>query len=124
MGTTQDRPGAAVSGGCPPWCVVLHEEDDDGAGRRHTSASLAVPVRELDAGGDGTPPLFGEPDPDDGSGERTVTTDLAVCLHRLDGAPTTWLYAGDGTDQVLELTVDSWHRLVPAVDRLLDLART
>ncbi|MBD3778638.1 MAG: hypothetical protein IE923_05160 [Micrococcales bacterium] len=123
MGTTQDRPGRTVAGGCPTWCVVLHEDDDEGATRRHASASLSVPVRELRAGGDESPPLFGELDPDDGHGERTATTDLAVCLHRRDGAPTTWLYAGDGTEQVLELTVESWHRLVPALDRLLDLAR-
>jgi thioester reductase-like protein len=33
------------------------------------------------------------------------------------------VYVGDGAEQALELTVDSWRRLVPALDRVLDLAR-
>jgi hypothetical protein len=92
--------------------VVLHGPHDDEGDRRHVSASLAVPARQLRTGGDAGPPLFGEPDPDD-----------AVCLHRRVGAPTTWVYVGDGAEQALELTVDSWRRLVPALDRVLDLAR-
>lgn len=122
MGSTEDRPRWQVEE-CPPWCVVLHGPHDDEGERRHVSASLAVPARQLRTSGAAGPPLFGEPDPDDGHGERTATTDLAVCLHRLDGGPTTWVYVGDGAEQSLELTVDSWRRLVPALDRVLDLAR-
>ncbi len=122
MARNQEGPVRPAEG-CPAWCVVLHGAEDEAGDRRHVSASLAVPARMLRAGAV-DPPLFGEPDPDDGSGERTATADLAVCLHRRDGAPSTWVYVGDGSEQALELTVDSWHRLVPALDRVLDRARS
>lgn len=124
MGRDDDRPAWQVEE-CPAWCVVLHTTDDHESDRRHVSASLSVPVRELRPA-DAAPPVVGEPDlsgPDDGPGDRTVATELAVCLQRRDGGPTTWVYVGDGTHQALELSADSWHRLLPALDRVLDLAR-
>lgn len=124
MGQSDDRPAWQVEA-CPAWCVVLHAEDDFESDRRHMSASLSVPARELRAAS-AAPPGVGEadlPGPDDGAGDRTVSTELAVCLQRRDGAPTTWVYVGDGTHQALELSADSWHRLLPALDRVLDLAR-
>jgi len=104
--------------------VVLHAEDDLEGDRRHMSASLSVPARELRAAS-AAPPAAGTavPDPDDGPDDRVVATELAVCLQRRDGAPTTWVYVGDGTHQALELSTGSWRRLLPALDRVLDLAR-
>lgn len=128
MGRSDDRPAWQVEE-CPSWCVVLHAEDDLAGDRRHMSASLSVPARELRAPSaepSAEPPAVDGtalPDPDDGPGDRVVATELAVCLQRRDGAPTTWVYVGDGTHQALELSTGSWHRLLPALDRVLDMAR-
>jgi hypothetical protein len=124
--------------------VVLHAEDDLEGDRRHMSTSLSVPARELRAvpavpvvpvvpevpevlpppgGGPAVPVALAVPDPDEGPRDRVVATELAVCLQRRDGAPTTWVYVGDGTHQALELSTGSWRRLLPALDRVLDLAR-
>lgn len=124
MTTTDDRPTWQVDT-CPPWCVVLHAEDDLEGDRVHVSTSMTVPARQLLSGATrpGHAPLDevlpGSPDALD----RTAHADLAVAVHRRDGARTTWVYAGDGSVQLLELTTESWARLVPAVDRALDLAR-
>ncbi len=125
--TTDERPVWQVEA-CPAWCVVLHGPDDPVRDREHVSASLAVPARQLLQGPRAVPSPFAEPDaPPPGTGaegaDRTATTDLAVALHRRDGGPVTWLYVGDGAEQVLDLTVESWSRLVPALDRALDRAR-
>jgi hypothetical protein len=114
---------------CPTWCVVLHAEDDHASDRVHVSASMSVPARLLVGGAGSSPPpgLDVEPGGPAGSPEtldRTAQADLAVAVHRRDGARTTWVYAGDGSVQLLELTAESWARLVPALDRALDLART
>lgn len=128
MTTERDRPSWQAEP-CPPWCVVLHAQDDHPRDRTHVSASMSVPARQL-LGGDGTRVSpFADPEPAAAPGgaeahDRTATTDLAVCVHRRDGAATTWLYVGDGAVQHLELTAESWHRLVPAVDRALDLVRS
>lgn len=124
MGHSDDRPAWQVEA-CPPWCVVLHAEDDLEGDRRHMSASLSVPARELRPASAEPTPVDGTalPDPDDGPDDRVVATELAVCLQRRDGAPTTWIYVGDGTHQALELSTGSWRRLLPALDRVLDLAR-
>lgn len=121
METSEGRPAWQVEP-CPGWCVVLHASDDHERDRKHISAALSVPVRQLRAGKAGADGLFAEPEPGTGD-EHTVSTDLAVCLHRRDGARTTWVYVGDGTDQLLELTLESVVRLMPALDRVLDLAR-
>lgn len=121
MGTSDGRPGWQAEA-CPPWCVVLHEADDPQEDRRHVSASVPVAVVQRALGRDEPPPLLGgTADPDDPEGPRLV--DLAVCLQRRDGAATTWLYVGDGERQALELCVDSWARLLPAVTRALALVR-
>lgn len=94
---------------CPSWCVVLHEQRDQPSDRRHVSASLAVPVTQLRG--------VGEPDAPEGDHARAA--DLMLCLHRAVGSRTTWIYAGDGRHQGLELSVDSWARIVPVLDRLI-----
>lgn len=122
--TTDDRPTWQVDT-CPPWCVVLHAEDDLAGDRVHVSTSMSVPARQL-LGSASRPGhaqldevLPGSPEALD----RTACADLAVAVHRRDGARTTWVYAGDGSVQLLELTAESWARLLPALDRALDLAR-
>lgn len=127
MSTTDDRPTWQVDP-CPPWCVVLHAEHDLEGDRVHVSSAMSVHARMLLGGGQAaTPPdLDVEPGGPAGSPEahdRTAHAELAVAVHRRDGARTTWVYAGDGSVQLLELTTDSWARLVPALDRALDLAR-
>ncbi len=101
------------AGPCPPWCVVVHGEDDHERDRKHMGAAHHVPVVELA-----------------GSSTRSGTTvdrgegvDLMLCLQRRDGAPDTWLYAGDGTDQMLEMGIEGWARVVPVLDRLIADAR-
>lgn len=124
MRTQDDRPTWQVEA-CPPWCVVLHAEDDHESDRVHVSTSMSVHARQLLGSSGGTPPpdveveLTGPP----GAPDRTAHADLAVAVHRRDGGRTTWVYAGDGAVQHLELSAESWGRLVPAVDRALELAR-
>ncbi|WP_282946337.1 DUF6907 domain-containing protein [Cellulomonas endometrii] len=124
MGTSDDRPHWQREH-CPPWCVVLHGQDDHERDRKHVSASLSVPVHQLLAEVGPAVSPFAEPEVTEvpGGVERTAQVDLAVALHRRDGAATTWLYVGDGAEQSLELTVESWARLVPALERALDRAR-
>jgi hypothetical protein len=98
---------------CPPWCVVLHEQCDHERDRRHVSSSLVVPVVELRG--------IGEPDPPEE--DQSVGEELALCLHRRVGSADTWLYVGDGSRQALELSPESWSRVVPALDRLVAAAR-
>ncbi|GIG25284.1 DUF6907 domain-containing protein [Cellulomonas denverensis] len=99
---------------CPPWCVVLHEVADHERDRRHVSASLSVPVLALRGVGEPLPP-----EEDEVTGE-----DLALVLHRRVGDDETWLYVGDGRNQGLELSVASWSRVVPGLDRLIAVGRT
>jgi hypothetical protein len=103
----------------------MHEQDDHERDRKHVSASLSVPVRQLLAEVGRAASPFAEPEVTTvpGGVERTAQVDLAVVLHRRDGEPTTWLYVGDGAEQLLELTVESWARLAPALDRALERAR-
>lgn|GEM_PF-1068455 len=112
---------------CPDWCVVLHAQDDDERDRTHVSASLSVPARQLLGGPGAEVSPFAEREPSGPPGspeamDSTAAADLAVCLHRRDGAPSTWVYVGDGAVQHLELSTDSWRRILPALDRVLELA--
>lgn len=99
---------------CPSWCVVIHEPEDHPRDRQHMSAMLSVPVLELRGVGESPPP----------EGDQVAGEDLAVVLHRRVGSTATWLYVGDGRRQGLELSADSWERLVPAVDRMIEWARS
>jgi hypothetical protein len=114
---------------CPDWCVVLHAQDDDVRDRSHVSTSMSVAARQLLSGPGAAVSPFAEREPAGRPGtpealDRTAAADLAVCLHRRDGARTTWVYVGDGAVQHLEMSAESWHRLMPALDRVLDLAGT
>ena len=123
---TEARPTWQVET-CPDWCVVLHAEDDHEHDRVHMSDSMSLRVRQL-LGRGGTVSPFAEADAPAPAGspealDRTAVADLAVTVHRRDGARTTWVYAGDGAVQSLELSSESWAHLLPAVDRALELAR-
>jgi len=127
VSTEQDRPTWQVEP-CPDWCVVLHAQDDDVRDRAHVSSSMSVASRQLLGGPGAAVSPFAEREPDAAPGspdalDRTAAAELAVCVHRRDGARTTWVYVGDGAVQHLELSAESWHRLMPALDRVLDLAR-
>ncbi|HEY0217336.1 MAG TPA: hypothetical protein VGC57_13185 [Cellulomonas sp.] len=114
METVEARPSWQVDP-CPSWCVVRHEPEDHQHDRKHMSTWLTVPAVELvptGAGGAAGADRAGPREEEQGA-------DLALCLHRRDGAATVWLYVGDGERQMLELTAESWSRLVPAVERLL-----
>ncbi|MEV7972352.1 hypothetical protein [Cellulomonas sp. NPDC089187] len=76
------------------------------------SASLTVPVIELRGVGETSAP----------GGEQPVAEELALSLHRMAGSTETWLYVGDGRHQALELSVGSWSRLIPALDRMVGRA--
>jgi hypothetical protein len=106
--------------------VVLHGQDDHVRDRSHMSASAGVPAQQLVGVGGGAVSPFAEPCAGAPAGtpdalDRTATTELTVCVHRRDGGRTTWVYVGDGAVQALELSAESWARLLPAVDRALDL---
>lgn len=94
---------------CPPWCVVEHAEDDHPDDRRHVSAGIEVPVMAL----------VGVLEGADGHRDRVEARRLVVCAQRRDGEPDTWLYVGDGTDQMVEVDVAGWTRLVSAVRQVL-----
>ncbi|GHS88885.1 hypothetical protein AGMMS50218_13790 [Actinomycetota bacterium] len=98
---------------CPAWCVVVHADDDHPHDHKHVSASRAVPVVALAGSTDGG-----------GAGrDRDVADEMVVCLQRRDGGPDTWLYVGDGHDQRVEVTVESWLRLLLTVERMCTLAQ-
>jgi hypothetical protein len=81
---------------CPAWCVADHrpvaEGGEDERTRRHRSAIVDLPAIAPDG-----------------------ALELMIELHRVDGETTTWVYVGDGTDQRLELSVESAARLVAAL---------
>lgn len=87
---------------CPSWCVVAHHEDDHPDDRKHLSATRTVPVIELTA---------------DGQTGRDVprAAELVVLMQRRDGVADTWLYVGDGSDQLLQMTPGSWRRLIGSI---------
>jgi len=110
--------------------VVRHEAGDHPDDRKHVSAAVTVPVVELAGRVRGTRVGGARPGRDGsdvrGPGEEEAltydvprATELVVCVQRRDGAPDTWLYAGDGADQRLELDVAGWARLLPAVAGVL-----
>jgi hypothetical protein len=73
---------------CPPWCVADHAVDDDFVAR-HRSRIHDLAVIAPDRG-----------------------FDLMIEFSRLGDEPSTWVYLGDGTDQRLELSLESVRRLV------------
>lgn len=94
---------------CPPWCAVRHGHDDHPDDWAHVSAQVAVPVvaRVGTVSGEGE------------SHDLVDARELAGVLRQRDGAPDVWLYVGDGAEQWLELTVESWARVLPfAAERL------
>lgn len=91
---------------CPSWCVVDHGEEDFPDDRKHVSEAHGIAVVEL---------VGTERSAVENRSEVTRSTEMVVCLQRRDGAPTTWLYVGDGFDQSIEVSVESWQRLVAQV---------
>ena len=82
-----------AQGACPPWCVADHRGELEGGAVRHRgpTVSLGVLLRHPDA--------------------TEAPAELLVEVHRSEGDETTWVYVGDGTDQRLELSVESAARL-------------
>lgn len=70
------------------------------------SRMVAVPVVQL---------VGGEPGRD-----SPRATEVAVVVHRREKNEQTWLYVGDGTDQCLELTPESWRRVVAVLSEALE----
>lgn len=99
---------------CPSWCAVVHQDEDAADDRKHVSEARAVSVVELV----GTEPRDAEVRVD-----ATSATEMVVCLQRRDGASTTWVYVGDGFDQGIEMSVESWERVVAHVLEALARAR-
>lgn len=92
------------SGSCPRWCTGDHGEGHD-HDRKHMSAAVVLPVVQL---------VRGEPGRD-----LPRASEVAVVVHRRERSEQTWLYVGDGTDQQLELTPESWRRLVARLGEVL-----
>lgn len=90
---------------CPAWCVADHD-DEDLDDRTHVSAGVEVPaVRWV---------------PDPGGGLKPVAGELTLVLWQR-GAES-GIYAGDGHRQHLELTVESWTRLLAGVSSVVEKA--
>ncbi len=98
---------------CPPWCVVVHTDGDALADRKHVGASHSVPVLALKE----------HPRPLDEVCDEWEVGELALCYQRRDGSGRTALYIGDGTDQRLELAVDSVRVLCATLADLLERDR-
>jgi len=89
---------------CPEWCTATHREDDHPDDRKHVSTVSAVPVIALD--------------PDRAPGTDTARAgEVIVVLHRRCNESQTWLYVGDGWDHAVELSVESWRRVLPPIVR-------
>lgn len=80
---------------CPPWCVAVHDVEDEGALSRHRSH--IVDVAAVQPAG---------------------ATTLLLEVHRTEGEPTTWVYVGDGERQYLELSIESAVRVAAALERV------
>ncbi|UKJ65402.1 hypothetical protein H1Q78_08945 [Cellulosimicrobium cellulans] len=95
---------------CPPWCAVVHEESDHPHDRKHVSAEIAVPVAAL---AEHAPP----------GGDRRDewrATELVLSLHRRDASHETWVYAGDGFEQRIEVLLGDMRRIVAAFEHLME----
>lgn len=55
-----------------------------------------------------------------GRPSRPTAGEVVAILHQDDGG--TWLYVGDGFGQHLELSLDSWRRVIAVGQRLLAVA--
>ena len=95
--------GRAAQRGCPGWCVADHQAEDDPGEVRHRSAIVTVPVVSRTRAG-------------------PVAIDLMLEIFRSDRDATVWLYLGDGTDQRLEVALESAGRLVEALEAALSSA--
>ena len=80
--------------GCPDWCVADHNDEDEAGETRHRSAVTEVSVIERNVAS---------------AGEVTV---IVIEMYRFDHETTTWVYAGDGFDQYLEISLESLRRLI------------
>jgi len=85
---------------CPRWCVADHTAEDECGDIRHRGATTTVPVVARARAG-------------------PVSTELLLELSSDDRDATAWLYLGDGTDQRLEVTLESAGLLAAALTRAL-----
>ena len=86
-----------AQGACPPWCVADHRGELEGGAVRHRGPTVALGV------------LLRHPE------HGAVPAELLIEVHRSEGDATTWLYLGDGTDQRLELSIESTALLAQAL---------
>lgn len=101
MGSAMSTVDGGRASECPDWCVVDHAE---GNAEPHTSEGREVSVDRLTA-------IPGER-------SRAQSAPMVVTMRR-DGEGE-WIYVGDGTDQHLELSVESWRRVIGALRETLD----
>lgn len=86
---------------CPSWCVADHSGLDQSG--QHVGASRSVVVAQR------LPRTEG--------GFDTEIVEMAVV--RAQSPAGSWLYVGDGVGQWLELSAESWQRVVGAVSEEL-----
>ena len=86
-----------AQGACPPWCVADHRGELEGGVVRHRGPTVSLGV------------LLRHPD------GRPQSAELMIEVHRSEGEQTTWVYVGDGTDQRLELSIESTALLAQAL---------
>lgn len=90
--------------GHPVWCVVDHAQV--GAPAAHQGRGVEVAVQAWVAGDARSP------------GGTSSVRELVAVPHGSDDGQL-WLYVGDGEDQHLDLTAESWRRVVAAVEGAL-----
>lgn len=83
---------------CPGWCIANHRSDE----RAHRSEALVVSA--IQAGAD---PEAGRLAPDLGTG-----AELTMELRQERDGVIAWVYLGDGTNQYLDLSAESFHRVL------------
>lgn len=87
---------------CPPWCTSDHHEHDHADDRLHRSAGIVVPVVSR---------RLSQLDPvrHDAAGRE-----YELGLSQRDDGGETWVYLGAGPQECLELSLDSWRRILDA----------
>lgn len=87
---------------CPTWCVADHSGPDDAG--QHVGAGRSVAVAQRLPRAEG--------------GFSTEIVEVVVVRAQDHAGP--WLYAGDGVHQWLELTPESWRRVIELVNEELE----
>ncbi|RGE19814.1 hypothetical protein [Leucobacter sp. wl10] len=97
------------SGACPDWCTVEHAEQDHPDDRSHRDDGIAVPVAFRIRRFVGAELV-----------EEVAQGHLVLGRWQRDGDPRTWYLLGDDNGTELELSEESFRRLVDSMQRLID----